>query len=409
MQCEICGSPNPDTNNFCGNCGRRLFSDHMLHTVHKIQSTGKALSEVGIHDLYDGMAPEKPSVDVEPTPVPAPIAPIPGSFLDQAVRSEATTVTAKPTRVETVEREPISDTRDLAEPEQTTISGPSFLGLTDSSSDRSDYLLVDDAPRHRGGWILFALIVIAICVGFGYFEWNSIKTGRINIPFLTKSESQTQAPSQPAAQSSNPQAAATPGTPQSNNTDEKLTTTDPGSTTNPTTPANTPAVKPPDTTPSNATPAPETTPKSTPSSAAPATTPDPTTDRPKTAPGKPTETPKTKPTARSTAKPITKTEDPKQDENLVLGEKYLYGRGVPQNCNQALKYFRTAAQNDNAPAMSHLGAMYSSGQCVTMNRPTAYSWFARAQNADPGNQWREKNMNMLWRDMTPEERAAVSK
>lgn len=93
---------------------------------------------------------------------------------------------------------------------------------------------------------------------------------------------------------------------------------------------------------------------------------------------------------------------------LVLGEKYLYGRGVPQNCNQALVYFRAAAEQDNAPAMSHLGAMYASGQCVTMNRATAYSWFARAQNADPGNQWREKNMNMLWREMTPEERASVS-
>ena len=97
------------------------------------------------------------------------------------------------------------------------------------------------------------------------------------------------------------------------------------------------------------------------------------------------------------------------NQSLVLGEKYLYGRGAPQNCNQALKYFRSAADEDNAPAMSHLGAMYASGNCVTMNRVAAYNWFAKAQNADPGNRWRERNMNMLWRDMTPKERAAISR
>lgn len=94
---------------------------------------------------------------------------------------------------------------------------------------------------------------------------------------------------------------------------------------------------------------------------------------------------------------------------LLLGERYLYGRGVPQNCNQALVYFKAAAEDNNAPAMAHLGGMYSSGECVTMNRVTAFNWFARAQNAQPNDPWLQRNMNMLWRDMTAQERAAINK
>jgi TPR repeat protein len=109
-------------------------------------------------------------------------------------------------------------------------------------------------------------------------------------------------------------------------------------------------------------------------------------------------------------KPVsaTKPPDPRQNKLLISGEKYLYGRGVPRSCQQALTYFRAAADDDNAPAMSHLGAMYASGHCVAMNRTMAYKWFARASETDPRNQWTQRNLNMLWRDMTPQERAAVS-
>jgi TPR repeat protein len=101
--------------------------------------------------------------------------------------------------------------------------------------------------------------------------------------------------------------------------------------------------------------------------------------------------------------------DARSNKMLLLGEKYLYGRGVPKSCNQALAYLRAAADAENAPAMSHLGAMYASGNCVAMNRATAYGWFARAENADPNNQWLTRNLNMLWRDMSPQERAAINR
>ncbi len=93
---------------------------------------------------------------------------------------------------------------------------------------------------------------------------------------------------------------------------------------------------------------------------------------------------------------------------LQLGENYLYGKGVPRNCQQAKTYFESAARENNAPAMSHLGAMYAAGNCVPMNRRLAYQWFVRASNSDPHNPWIQRSMNMLWRDMSSDERASVS-
>jgi TPR repeat protein len=122
----------------------------------------------------------------------------------------------------------------------------------------------------------------------------------------------------------------------------------------------------------------------------------------------------TKPVAKSKPAPVRETAaepapDPRTNKMLVLGEKYLYGRGVTRDCNQAMTYFRAAAGQENAPAMSHLGAMYASGSCVPIDRAAAYQWFARAENADPGNQWLARNLDMLWRDMTPRERAATNR
>jgi TPR repeat protein len=107
-------------------------------------------------------------------------------------------------------------------------------------------------------------------------------------------------------------------------------------------------------------------------------------------------------------KPEVRPPDPRQNKMLVQGENYLYGRGVRKSCQQALVYFRAAANEENAPAMSHLGAMYASGNCVPIDRRAAYKWFARAGSTDPSNQWIQRNLNMLWRDMSAEERASVS-
>jgi TPR repeat protein len=101
---------------------------------------------------------------------------------------------------------------------------------------------------------------------------------------------------------------------------------------------------------------------------------------------------------------------PDQGTNLLAeGEKYLYGRGVVTDCRLAVRNFEDAAEAGSAKAMAHLGSMYGSGRCVKFNRVTAYGWFAQAKNADPDNAWLESNMDMLWRNMSPKERAAILK
>ena len=101
--------------------------------------------------------------------------------------------------------------------------------------------------------------------------------------------------------------------------------------------------------------------------------------------------------------------DPHNNPNLVTGEKYLYGRGVPQNCQQAVQHFQAAAKQDNAPALAHLGVMSASGQCMKLDRVAAYQWFARAKLADPDNAWLDRSMDMLWASMSHRERNAVLK
>ncbi len=101
---------------------------------------------------------------------------------------------------------------------------------------------------------------------------------------------------------------------------------------------------------------------------------------------------------------------PDKSARLVAdGERYLYGRGVASNCKAAKQNFEDAAKQGSAAAMAHLGAMYGAGRCADFNRVTAYQWFAKAKNADPDNPWIESSMDMLWRNMSAKERAAILK
>jgi zinc-ribbon domain/Sel1 repeat len=93
------------------------------------------------------------------------------------------------------------------------------------------------------------------------------------------------------------------------------------------------------------------------------------------------------------------------DDTLVTNaEKYLYGRGVPQNCDRALISLRAAANRQNSRAMTLLGTMYGTGHCVGRDLPNSYRWFAQASRQSPDNTWINRNLEMIWREMTPAER-----
>ncbi len=97
------------------------------------------------------------------------------------------------------------------------------------------------------------------------------------------------------------------------------------------------------------------------------------------------------------------------DAAFRKGEAYLYGKGVPKNCDEAVKYLKTASAKSNAKARSAFGTMYATGHCVQRDLPTSYLWFALALRVDPNNQILEKDLSAIWNQMTPPERQMATR
>jgi hypothetical protein len=97
------------------------------------------------------------------------------------------------------------------------------------------------------------------------------------------------------------------------------------------------------------------------------------------------------------------------DADFQKGAAYLYGRGVREDCDQAVKNLKAASAKSNAKARSAFGTMYATGHCVPRDLPTSYSWFALALRVDPNNQILEKDLTAVWNQMTPPERQMATK
>ena len=109
---------------------------------------------------------------------------------------------------------------------------------------------------------------------------------------------------------------------------------------------------------------------------------------------------KSKPPARVRAK----TQPEVSDEPVRLAESYIYGRGLPQSCPQAVTILREASNRGNYKAQIKLGALYATGNCVSLDRVQAYRFLTRALQSKPGNTWVEQNRSMLWAQMNEQER-----
>jgi TPR repeat protein len=117
--------------------------------------------------------------------------------------------------------------------------------------------------------------------------------------------------------------------------------------------------------------------------------------------------PALKPAARKTTyKAAAKNESAEVLE--AQGEDYLYGRGVQADCGRAGKSLLAAARS-SAKAQSVLGTMYATGHCVTRDVPAAYRWFAKTSHQEPGNVRIQRDLQVLWQQMTPEEREVAMK
>jgi len=407
VRCAKCGNENPDSNRFCGMCGTALAR------------------------------PAPARVAVEAARTPASLGEVRGSW--------PTTVPSRPTR-EAPHAVPV-ETNESAEPrrmrdDSPTITGPSFLGLNKpapgtgtgdglgrrdgphTSSGDLSYLLEDDEEEPKRGWgkIIAIVVVLALAAGFGYWYWQQGGFDRLIASMK-----------QPAAQApdsgTNTAPAASGGAPAANTAPPSSTdnaASQPAANGAATTPAassslNAPAATgsqnssgAPDATsaaPTDAppTPASNTAPSQPPAADATASTKkhsppstEPDSDEESPADEDSTEAPK--PAAKA---PLAKPPAAKPVDAVAEAQRYIYGRGVHQDCDHGLRLLKSAQSNPTA--MISLGALYSTGTCTPRDLPTAYRWFALALHKQPENQALQDDLQKLWSQMTQPERQLAIK
>jgi hypothetical protein len=281
-----------------------------------------------------------------------------------------------------------------------------------ASSSNLDYLLEDDEEPRRGGAGKFVLIVLALALaaGFGYLRWKNQKFGWLGL-----------GTSKPSASAQNPDASDT--TPPASGSPGAATTTpsiQPATDPSPGAPANSPAANPASNTtaspaagtaPASAPPSPaDAAPSSTPAGAAP-TDAAPTDAAPAAAPDNPAPTnPKpTKAAEAPPAKSAAASKPAKPFDAVSEAQKYLYGKGVPQDCERGMRLLKPAVNQSNPKAMIEMGALYSAGLCTPHDLPTAYRWFALALRKEPDNQAVQSDLQKLWGEMTQPERQLAIK
>jgi hypothetical protein len=56
-----------------------------------------------------------------------------------------------------------------------------------------------------------------------------------------------------------------------------------------------------------------------------------------------------------------------------------------------------------------LAALYANGNCVARDRVRAYQLMSSALVADPSSEWAKENRQIVWDQMTPQERSEAQK
>jgi hypothetical protein len=418
VRCGQCGNENAEANRFCGMCGATLFA------TTPVPNQAPAVAPAGIPAAARPAAPA-------PVSVPAGLGDAP------------------------VERRPAPPPAyDAGRSSKPVISGPSFLGLSTPGphverhperdplrpSSNLDYLLEDEEEPRRGwGKLILAVVAMAMALGFGYLHW---KQGGFDWLNAVDKKPVAAKPAPDAVPS--PDSGSTPGgaTPAAGATDTGTAPASSGAGANPLETVAGPATSsetgsqavaapvgvqpdavqtaPAQTAPAQTTPAQTTPAQTTPAQLAPAPSgpaqnqaadpnlpagnpqqaagPDPNQPLPPAAP--PPSARKTAARKPSPAKPVAaKPVDPVAD-----AERYIYGRGVQQDCDRGLHLLKPAADQSNSKAMISLGRLYSTGTCTPRDLPSAYRWFALALRKEPDSQALQDDLQKLWSQMTQPER-----
>jgi TPR repeat protein len=65
-----------------------------------------------------------------------------------------------------------------------------------------------------------------------------------------------------------------------------------------------------------------------------------------------------------------------------LGALYAHGKGVKESYEQAMHWYKKAAENEDADAMFMIGVMYANGQGVAVDIDAAKYWWEKAAVKD---------------------------
>jgi TPR repeat protein len=305
----------------------------------------------------------------------------------------------------------VSSSSESNQPSADTLREKSFSGL-DS--------FFEPEPKSGGGRVVLLLVLLAALAGAGWWVYTNylsltqnrkpeVASNTTEAPADMSStkpagQAATQAGSQSSTQSSTQTAAQSANQPESGTPESNAGPSSAGSAqTGGTSPASPSAGAVPEGPSENATvPAAESNPNAAATKPAPATSPNVTRENRVVATHEPRGA-----AAKPTPEPVATAAG--GDADFRKGEAYLYGRGVPENCDEAVKYLKSASAQDNAKARSAFGTMYATGHCVARDLPTSYLWFAMALRLDPNNQILEKDLTAIWNQMTPPERQMATR
>ena len=84
---------------------------------------------------------------------------------------------------------------------------------------------------------------------------------------------------------------------------------------------------------------------------------------------------------------------------------YRNGRGVPKDDQQAVAWYRKAAEQVYGSAQNNMGVVYALGEGVPKDRQMTYFWWLLA--SAQGNQRAVKNRDLVERSLSLGQRAAA--
>jgi hypothetical protein len=412
VNCPKCGHQNPENNRFCGMCGttleRRgapdteLLPEDAEHSGRPDQAVPaqetaadlrRRVTEGFDRGLERKVAPPPKRPDLEDLAVAAAQPPEPERR--RAVFTQDSTSMFH-----------LNDVPSAEEHASSGVTGPSFLGLSEPGN--VDYLL----EERRGGAKKWVLLFLVLAIGgLVYAQYRANQRGETlfaGLPSITAPRPPKPAPPlPPGTQQNASQPELTASAPNEKLKQEQAAVKPPESNAPSTTAAKPESDQPDQKTANAASAAPEnkpaTAPEKKPQETASAQKPE--ADNSESDNSEEEAAPPAK-KERAASKPArVAPEKPAGSDLLEQAQRYLYG--PHKSCEQALGLIHQAANQGNAKARAQLGGLYATGNCVPFDRATAYRWFTLALQADPGNSLINRNRQMLWSEMSEQERARV--